>query len=30
MKQLEREGHIRLGRGAVHIVDLKALQDKAS
>jgi CRP/FNR family transcriptional regulator len=29
MKQLEREGHIRLGRGAVHIVDLKALQDKA-
>ena len=29
MKQMEREGHIRLGRGVVYIVDLKALQDKA-
>lgn len=29
MKQLEREGHIRLGRGIVHIVNLPALEDKA-
>ena len=29
MKQLEREGHIRLGRGVIHIVDLPALQDKS-
>lgn len=29
MKQLEREGFIRLGRGVVHIVDKPALQAKA-
>ncbi|WP_310564681.1 Crp/Fnr family transcriptional regulator [Hydrogenophaga sp.] len=29
MKQLEREGHISLGRGTVHILDLSALQGKA-
>lgn len=30
MKQLEREGFIRLGRGVVHIVDKPALQAKSS
>lgn len=29
VKQLEREGHIRLGRGVVEILDLAALQAKA-
>lgn len=29
MKQLEREGHLRLGRGAIHIVNLAALKAKA-
>jgi CRP-like cAMP-binding protein len=30
MKQMEREGHIRLGRGVVYILDLESLQDKTS